>query len=47
MAGVDWSKTKVYGLGLAGIWLNIKGREAQGIVDPKEAGALRAELRII
>lgn len=44
LGGVDWSRTKAYCVGLAGIWLNIKGREAQGIVDPKEAGALRDEL---
>ncbi len=44
LAGVDWSKTKAFALGLAGIWLNVKGREAQGIVDPKAADALRDEL---
>ena len=31
---VDWSKTRAYCLGLAGMFLNIKGREAQGIVEP-------------
>jgi predicted AlkP superfamily phosphohydrolase/phosphomutase len=44
LAGVDWSKTRAFALGLAGIWLNVKGREAQGIVDPKDAEALRDEL---
>jgi len=44
LGGVDWSRTRAYCLGLAGIWLNIKGREAHGIVDPKEAGTLRDEL---
>ena len=44
LAGVDWSKTRAYCLGLAGIWLNVQGREAQGIVDPAEANALRDEL---
>lgn len=44
LAGVDWTKTKAFCLGLAGIWLNVKGREAQGIVDPKEAEALRDEI---
>jgi len=44
LGGVDWSRTKAYCLGLAGIWLNVKGRESEGIVDPKEAGALRDEL---
>lgn len=44
LAGVDWSQTKAYALGLAGIWLNIEGREAQGVVDPNEAGRMRDEL---
>jgi len=28
----DWSKTRAYGVGLNGLYLNIRGREAQGIV---------------
>ncbi|MCH7595013.1 MAG: alkaline phosphatase family protein [Planctomycetes bacterium] len=44
LAGVDWSKTKAYCVGLAGLWLNVKGREAQGIVDPKDANRLRDEI---
>jgi predicted AlkP superfamily phosphohydrolase/phosphomutase len=44
LAGVDWSRTRAYALGLTGIWLNLRGREAQGIVDPADAAALRAEL---
>jgi predicted AlkP superfamily phosphohydrolase/phosphomutase len=34
--GVDWEKTKAYAFGLAGIYLNVKGREKSGIVDPGE-----------
>jgi predicted AlkP superfamily phosphohydrolase/phosphomutase len=42
---VDWSRTKAYMLGLGGVYLNLKGREAQGIVEPgAEADALRQEL---
>ncbi len=42
---VDWDRTKAYGLGLGGIYLNLKGREAKGIVSPgAEAEALKAEL---
>ena len=44
LAGVDWSKTQAYCLGLAGLWLNIEGREAQGIVDPARANDLRDEI---
>ena len=42
--GVDWSKTKAYALGLAGIFLNRKGREGQGIVSNKETDGLKKEL---
>jgi predicted AlkP superfamily phosphohydrolase/phosphomutase len=35
-ADVDWSKTKAYAVGFGGMYLNIRGREAQGIVEPGE-----------
>lgn len=42
---IDWSRTKAYGFGLNGIYLNIKGRESQGIVEPgEEEEALKAEI---
>lgn len=42
---VDWSATRAYCLGLAGMFLNVRGREAQGIVEPgEEARSLKAEL---
>ncbi len=41
---VDWGKTKAYALGLSGIYLNQRGREAQGIVEPTEAAALQHKL---
>jgi predicted AlkP superfamily phosphohydrolase/phosphomutase len=45
LADVDWSRTRAYGLGLTGMFLNLKGREAQGIVAPGgEAEQLKAEL---
>ncbi|MBU4283757.1 MAG: hypothetical protein KJ968_01500, partial [Nanoarchaeota archaeon] len=33
---VDWSKTKAYSIGFAGIYINLKGREGQGIVKEAE-----------
>jgi predicted AlkP superfamily phosphohydrolase/phosphomutase len=33
---VDWKRTKAYALGLGDIYLNVKGREGQGIVEPGE-----------
>ena len=44
LRAIDWSKTRAYSFGLAGIYLNVRGREAKGIVDPKEAPALMKEI---
>ena len=45
LADVDWSRTRAYALGLAGIYVNLKGREGQGIVAADaEADALIKEL---
>jgi predicted AlkP superfamily phosphohydrolase/phosphomutase len=42
---VDWEQTKAYGLGLAGIYLNVKDRESKGTVSPgDEAKRLKEEL---
>jgi predicted AlkP superfamily phosphohydrolase/phosphomutase len=41
----DWSRSKCYGLGLGSLFLNLKGREGQGIVAPEEATALLAEIK--
>lgn len=42
--GVDWHNTKAFGVGLGGIFLNIKGREEHGIVEPDDAEALAREI---
>jgi predicted AlkP superfamily phosphohydrolase/phosphomutase len=41
---VDWERTRAYGIGLSGIYLNLKGREQQGIVAADEADAVKASL---
>ena len=42
---VDWSQTRAYALGLTGMFLNLKGREASGTVNPgADARALKDEL---
>ena len=44
-ADADWSKTRAYGLGLNGLYLNLSGREKNGIVRPGEpAEALEREI---
>jgi predicted AlkP superfamily phosphohydrolase/phosphomutase len=43
---VDWSRTRAYTMGLNGLYLNLKGREREGIVaEGAEAEALKEELR--
>ncbi len=41
---VDWAKTKAYAVGLAGLYVNEQGREAQGIVGPDEKTDLVREI---
>jgi len=42
---VDWEKTKAYALGLGGLYINQRGREAKGMINPgEETKALKAEL---
>ena len=44
-ANVDWSRTRAYGLGLNGLYLNLKGREKDGIVQPgSDANTLLDEI---
>jgi predicted AlkP superfamily phosphohydrolase/phosphomutase len=45
LAGVDWSQTRAFAIGLTGIFLNIKDKYSQGIVAPGgEADRLREEI---
>jgi predicted AlkP superfamily phosphohydrolase/phosphomutase len=41
---VDWKKTRVFGLGLNGLYLNRQGRERDGIVDDAAGEKLEREL---
>jgi predicted AlkP superfamily phosphohydrolase/phosphomutase len=42
---IDWSKTKAYAIGFGAIYINQKGREKEGIVEPgAETDALKAEI---
>jgi predicted AlkP superfamily phosphohydrolase/phosphomutase len=44
-ADVDWKRTKAYGLGINGLYLNLRGREVHGMVAPGgEADRLCGEL---
>jgi predicted AlkP superfamily phosphohydrolase/phosphomutase len=43
-ANVDWSRTRAYGLGLNGLYINVVGREKDGVVDPGQREALAQEI---
>jgi predicted AlkP superfamily phosphohydrolase/phosphomutase len=45
LSNVDWSRTRAYGFGLEGLYVNLQGREKYGIVPPAEYDALLAELK--
>lgn len=41
---VDWSRTVAYGVGFNGLYINVKGREKNGVVEPGERDKLLAEI---
>ena len=41
---VDWSRTRAYALGLNGLYVNVKGRERDGMVEPGARAALVGEI---
>src|SRR5262249_38526268 len=45
LAGVDWSQTRAFALGLTGIFINLKNKFSQGIVEAgPEAEKLREQI---
>ncbi len=44
LSNVDWRNTRAYGLGLNGLYINLRGRERYGIVYPNERQALMDEI---
>jgi predicted AlkP superfamily phosphohydrolase/phosphomutase len=43
-SNVDWTRTRAYGLGLNGVYVNVRGREVHGIVEPRARESLAAEI---
>jgi len=41
---VDWSQTVAYGVGFNGLYMNLQGREGQGIVPPEKVEEISARL---
>ena len=44
LEGVDWGRTRAFALGMAGIYLNLKGREAEGASSPEDAEDVKADI---
>ena len=44
LANADWSKSRAFGLGINGLYLNLKGRECYGVVEPDEKDQLLDKL---
>ena len=46
LGDLDWARTRAYAVGFGGIYLNLAGREAQGIVHPgREAEEVKRQIR--
>jgi predicted AlkP superfamily phosphohydrolase/phosphomutase len=41
---VDWSKSRAYGMGINGLYINLRGREKNGVVEPRGRRALMDEI---
>ncbi len=44
-SGVDWSKTRAYAVGLNSLYLNVQGREGQGILTAEDIEPLLNEIK--
>ncbi len=44
LMNIDWGKTRAYGVGLNGLYINLQGREKQGIVTPQARRQLLQEI---
>lgn len=42
---VDWSRTRAYAVGFAGVYVNVAGREGKGVVPPAERDAVVAAIQ--
>jgi len=44
LMGIDWGKTRAFGIGLNSLYLNVRGRERAGIVAPQDREELAREI---
>lgn len=45
LRSVDWSRTQAYAIGLGNIYVNVRGREREGIVEPGEVAAVKRDIQ--
>jgi predicted AlkP superfamily phosphohydrolase/phosphomutase len=45
LRNIDWGETRAYALGLGSIYLNLRGRERDGIVAPDDADGVKLAIR--
>jgi len=45
LASVDWSRTKAYAIGLNSLYINLQGREGQGIIPVEQVESLATEIK--
>lgn len=44
LKNVDWGRSKAYALGIGSIYLNVRGRESEGVVEAAQADTLAKEI---
>lgn len=44
LSGIDWKRTRAFGIGLNALYINVRGRERDGIVPPAQRAALAREI---
>lgn len=44
LTNIDWPRTQAYGLGINGLYLNLRGREREGAVSPTDSDKLLKEI---
>jgi len=42
---IDWAHTAAYAIGFNGLYVNLKGREGQGIIEPEKVASLTSRLK--
>jgi predicted AlkP superfamily phosphohydrolase/phosphomutase len=44
LRSVDWSRTRAYALGLGSVYMNLRGREEKGVVEPSDASSVASAI---